>query len=235
MSFGPNMLAFGEFWAFYKGPFIDNARHSHAALQIAFTPEGKVVVELQRRERIAARALLIKPATEHRLIGNGTIGLIYVQPLTPLSMALLGIVGDGGAERLPKQLTSVLCSSGESRSLVNTLEQLTPKARKDGDSRVLQAMRLLGHAKGSSTLVDVASACGLSASHLRALVRSELGFSLSTWIVWKKLERAVRSINNGRCPADAALDAGFSDQSHLTRTMHRMLGITPGHARATFQ
>lgn len=235
MSAGPRTLAFGEFWAFYKGPFIDNARHSHAALQIAFAPKGKVVVELQRRRKIAARALLIKPAIEHRLIGIGTVGLIYVQPLTPLSMALLGIVGDGDVVQLPKELTSILCRSEEARSLVTALEQLAPKLTKNVDSRVHEAMRLLGDAKGSFTLVDAASACDLSTSHLRSLVRGQLGFSLSTWLVWKKLERAIRSLTNGRCPADAALDAGFSDQSHLTRTMHRMLGITPGSARAMLQ
>ena len=36
----------------------------------------------------------------------------------------------------------------------------------------------------------------------------------------------------GASLADAALDAGFADQAHLTRTMSDVIGLTPGEARA---
>jgi AraC-like DNA-binding protein len=33
-------------------------------------------------------------------------------------------------------------------------------------------------------------------------------------------------------PADAAAEAGFSDQSHMTRAFVRQLGVTPARYRA---
>ncbi len=68
---------------------------------------------------------------------------------------------------------------------------------------------------------------GISASRLRTLAREQLGVSLSTWMLWRKLERAARAVLDGEPLARAAALGGFSDQAHFTRTMRRMFGVTP--------
>nr|WP_310206490.1 helix-turn-helix domain-containing protein [Paenarthrobacter nitroguajacolicus] len=42
------------------------------------------------------------------------------------------------------------------------------------------------------------------------------------------MDRARRLLLDGRPAAEAAVEAGFHDQSHLTRHFRRVLGTTPG-------
>ncbi|QCI80321.1 helix-turn-helix domain-containing protein [Hankyongella ginsenosidimutans] len=46
-----------------------------------------------------------------------------------------------------------------------------------------------------------------------------------------RLRRALESLENGQAPADAAHECGFYDQPHLTRSLRRHLGVTPGMVR----
>jgi AraC-like DNA-binding protein len=50
---------------------------------------------------------------------------------------------------------------------------------------------------------------------------------LTRWRVWTRLRRAADALQRGRSLADAAHEAGFADQAHLTRQMREMMGLTP--------
>ena len=43
----------------------------------------------------------------------------------------------------------------------------------------------------------------------------------------RRLDRVRRFLNGGASPAQAALDAGFADQSHMSRHFKRTYGLTP--------
>ena len=69
-------------------------------------------------------------------------------------------------------------------------------------------------------------------SRLRALSQTQFGVPLSKLVMWGKVRSACLAMARGASLADAALDAGFADQAHLTRTMSDVIGLTPGEARA---
>jgi AraC-like DNA-binding protein len=48
----------------------------------------------------------------------------------------------------------------------------------------------------------------------------------------RRLHRAGRSLASGASLAEAALDAGFADQAHLSRSMRRAFGVTPATVAA---
>ena len=51
-----------------------------------------------------------------------------------------------------------------------------------------------------------------------------------------RLVRAMRLLRESDAPLSrVALDAGFADQSHMTRTLRGMLGVTPGQMRRTLR
>jgi AraC family transcriptional regulator of arabinose operon len=75
-----------------------------------------------------------------------------------------------------------------------------------------------------------AAHAGLSTSRLRVLCRQQLGVPFAKLVLWRKVRRACASMNAGHGLAQAAADAGFADQAHLTRTMSEVLGLTPGVA-----
>lgn len=58
--------------------------------------------------------------------------------------------------------------------------------------------------------------------------RRTLGMSPHQYVTRVRLAHARLLIANGLSLAEAAADAGFSDQSHLTNWMRRIYGVTPG-------
>jgi len=60
------------------------------------------------------------------------------------------------------------------------------------------------------------------------MVRRELGVSPHAFRVLARLNLARHLLRRGEPIAAVAADAGFSDQSHLTRLFRRTFGTTPG-------
>jgi AraC-like DNA-binding protein len=73
---------------------------------------------------------------------------------------------------------------------------------------------------------------GLSRFTLSRQFSRAFGVSPSRFITLRRLDRAQRLIGEGQSLAEAALGAGFADQSHLTRQFRAAYGTTPGRWRA---
>jgi AraC-like DNA-binding protein len=81
---------------------------------------------------------------------------------------------------------------------------------------------------------ELAGAVGLSPSRLRALVRDVTGASLVRLRMWRRLRTSVAGLAHDPI-ATAAVNAGFADQPHLTRTATRLVGHTPADIAATLR
>lgn len=80
-------------------------------------------------------------------------------------------------------------------------------------------------------LDEVASLCDCSACHLIRLFRRETGMTPHAYLMERRLAYA-RDLLAGSSPISAiAFDAGFSDQSHLTRRFRLRFGLTPNRYR----
>lgn len=80
----------------------------------------------------------------------------------------------------------------------------------------------------SITLADLARASGLSRFQiLRGFVKAT-GLTPHAYLVQRRIDAARRLIAVGTPLADAAANAGFADQSHMTRIFVRKYGISPG-------
>jgi AraC-like DNA-binding protein len=67
----------------------------------------------------------------------------------------------------------------------------------------------------------------LSESRLLHLFKKEMGLPIRNYILWYRLKVALEQIINEASLTKAAHMAGFSDQSHFTRTCHKMIGVPP--------
>jgi AraC-like DNA-binding protein len=74
---------------------------------------------------------------------------------------------------------------------------------------------------------------GLSRRSVERRVSRATGLTLGTIGQIKRAERAVDLLRLGRSPLDVADQAGYADQSHLTRSLRRFVGRTPSQV-ATF-
>jgi len=86
------------------------------------------------------------------------------------------------------------------------------------------------------TAGDAAKAGGLSVSRVLHLIKEETGLSLSEYV--KKLRVDYGKyllLNTDISLADVAIEAGFFDQSHFTKTFKKMEKTTPHHFRRKYR
>jgi AraC-like DNA-binding protein len=82
-------------------------------------------------------------------------------------------------------------------------------------------------------LAVLAADAGVSRFQLLRAFARELGLTPHAYLVQRRLALARALIDGGAGLADAAIGAGFADQSHMTRAFRAMLGYTPAaYARA---
>ena len=81
-------------------------------------------------------------------------------------------------------------------------------------------------------LGELARLAGASPFHLCRVFRRETGVTLAHYRGWLRLGRAIARLADGeRDLTGLALDLGFADHAHLTRTLRRELGLTPSALR----
>lgn len=91
------------------------------------------------------------------------------------------------------------------------------------------------HHADNLSLADLCRLTNLSRFHLLRLFAAEVGLPPHTYLTQVRVRRAAELLARGRAIADAALEAGFTDQSHLNRWFKRILGVTPGAYRNIVQ
>ena len=82
------------------------------------------------------------------------------------------------------------------------------------------------------TLETVAEIEGVHVVHLARVFRRFHGCTAGEYLRRLRIERAIEELRStDKALADVAGDAGFSDQSHFSRTFKLSTGMTPGQYR----
>jgi AraC-like DNA-binding protein len=84
---------------------------------------------------------------------------------------------------------------------------------------------------GSFELMRFACATGVTRFQVIRDFKQVTGFTPSAFVRDRRVQSASRLILGGETLANAAISAGFSDQSHLTRAFKSSHGFTPGMLR----
>jgi AraC-like DNA-binding protein len=74
------------------------------------------------------------------------------------------------------------------------------------------------------SLADAADLAGLSKARVRHLFVEQTGLPFRTYLLWLRLMKGLEAFAGGASLTDAALDAGFADSAHFSRTFRRMFG-----------
>jgi transcriptional regulator GlxA family with amidase domain len=90
-----------------------------------------------------------------------------------------------------------------------------------------------GCLEGRTRTAELSGRIGYSPSHFSRLFRRSFGVSPHTYILRRRVALAQRLLTQTDLAlAEIALKAGFSDQSHLSRTVRRFSGMPPRQFRA---
>ena len=79
---------------------------------------------------------------------------------------------------------------------------------------------------------DRAALSGVSRFQLLRGFAREVGATPHAYLIQRRVHLVQKLLALGCNPAEAALRAGFADQSHMTRAFRRQLGVTPARYRA---
>lgn len=83
----------------------------------------------------------------------------------------------------------------------------------------------------SVTLAELAGIAGVSHYQLLRGFTRMLGITPHAYLLQRRVLEARRLIAAGHSLCQAALEAGFADQSHMTRAFVRQFGLSPGRYR----
>jgi AraC family transcriptional regulator len=85
------------------------------------------------------------------------------------------------------------------------------------------------HLDEDLSILRLASVAAISSSHLKMLFKQATGTPIHEYVIQRRIDRAKQLLlRQDRSLSQIALETGFAHQSHLARTMRRVLGVTPG-------
>lgn len=214
--------------------------HAHHAIQITCLLAGRQTLSWEEGSS-AASVVAVGADARHRLELEGRGAILFAdpesatgraiaarffasRPVVPLAAGTL----DADNEALDRAWADnvsedALRSIG--RAMLGRLADAAPPPALP-DPRVSQILaeleRRLEDARG---IADCAGGIHLSESRLRHLFAEQTGLPFKSYILWRRLGRAVEHYAGGASLTEAAHEAGFADSAHFSRTFRRTFGL----------
>lgn len=115
--------------------------------------------------------------------------------------------------------------------ILSEVSRAMPTADEDRQRSPLVATALRyiqRHSLSPISLSDVASAVSRTAPHVAAVVKSETGFTVGTWITSARVAKAAQLLRHTDMPVDQiAPYIGWQDTTHFIRQFRKIYGMTP--------
>ena len=172
-----------------------------------------------------ARAVYIRPGVPHQVLPAANAFMALVEPQCGLAQSIIAGLAEDDIGFLPEAMRAAFITAPSAEALASVIMPHAPPVSLD--PRLVTALDLLSYASLADGVGWAARKAGLSESRLRAIAKQQLGVPLSKWLTWKALWRSTEAIRNGASLAAAAVDGGFVDQAHFSKTLKRTVGFAP--------
>ncbi|SIT41156.1 Putative transcription regulator, AraC family [Paraburkholderia ribeironis] len=237
--------------AWFKGKAYAMHRHDTYAIGRTLAGVQSFNYRRSRRDSLPGNTIVLHPDEAHD--GQAGTGegfryrMIYVEPaffqdvLAGRALPFLegGVTTDpriaAATETLLQRVGHTLEPLEQSDALAELAHALAavagmPQARGKGDYFAARRARDYLHANFTRvvTLEEVETATGRDRWSLSHDFRTFYGTSPHRYLTMRRLDAVRRMLLSGTSLASAAADAGFADQSHMTRHFLKTFGLTPG-------
>ena len=179
-------------------------------------------------QSVTGDIVIIRPGVEHHIIcGEGGLSAMYLDGARwPGAGAL--------AERLEGRLGELTLAGMQ---LDSDAQQELRERLDHGQSRLPLGMSavladLAAEPMARMSQAELAKRLGLERTLALRLFKDSTGTTFRQFKRWTGLQHAARLIVAGALVRTAAMDAGFADTAHLTRTFKQCFGLTPSQAIA---
>jgi AraC-like DNA-binding protein len=228
----------------YLGRGAAADRHAHHAIQFVWAPGG---LSLQLGgETFDGRAALVPASVEHAFDARGgALALLLVERHGARGAALDARARRLAGADLAPSLGSLSFPSLDAPSGVRPADASPAAALAWCDAALdalgvpatapvalSRASRLAidyveGALGGTPRLAEAATRSSMSTTRLTHVFSAEVGIPFRRFVLWARLKRAVEATRRGANATEAAVEAGFSDSAHLSRTFRSMFGLPP--------
>lgn len=182
--------------------------HAHYAHQALLAKAAPLRLTLEG-EPCGGRFLLVESMRAHAIEDPcQDMVAVYAEPLAFSPATLRQLLKDAPADL--EALTALLLAAPRQR--------LDPRI-----ANALATVDALLEEKVSA--VALAQRACLSLSQLERLFSDQVGHSVRRLVLWRRLRLALSLALEGEALTRAALDAGFADAAHFSRTMRATFGI----------
>jgi AraC-like DNA-binding protein len=209
-------------------PFVASelAPHGNPVTCILAGLDRPLVVRT-RSQRIEGDLVLIRPGVEHWVEIHGSAKVLYFDGLDfPLAADI--------AARVPREVTTLAIDALVSSP--GAQEELRAKLS-HGHGRCPAAIARTIDAIARDPMKkmsqgELAQRLRLGRTQAMRAFKAATGMTFRGFKRWSALCAATRQLAEGQLVRTAAMDAGFSDTAHLTRTFRTAFGTTPTLATA---
>jgi AraC family transcriptional regulator len=216
-------------------PGETQGRHAHGELQISIIVRGALHEEVNGvAYRGGVGDVVIKPAgTRHaNAFDAARIVCLDADPRA-LDRPLDEYAWHRGAHVNAAALRLAARALG-GRDMTHEIEELFAALTPGSDRAVAtRAARAIDEQYASGVSIDaLASQLGIHRVHLARVFRAQWNCTPREYLQRARVRAAAERLASTSQPlADIALDAGFSDQSHMSRVFARGIGVTPAAFR----
>jgi AraC-like DNA-binding protein len=231
--------------------------HSHPTWTVAVVHEGAARFEVDATQQRADRGELFVLEPEAVHTGMAAVPEGWAYKVLYLDPALLfeWDERDGGAPRAARwvvfrdvslraallRMHAMIATDAAGleldESVAGAIDALRPHLRPGPSAArggyehaaVRRARAYLGDRWDRSVpLAELSAVAGLTRFELVRRFRAQTGLTPHAFQTNLRIERARWRLRDGAPIAEVALECGFADQPHLTRTFKRAVGVTPG-------
>jgi AraC-like DNA-binding protein len=203
-------------------------RHAHFPIEVAFALSGQLHIETDNGQYGDIQSAIIRSNVPHTFSClNGECQLYFIDPTSDagrdvanryLGAKEMVLIDETDPERFREKH---LHPSGKQRPGTTEMDGRV--------ERCLDWIKANFASEGLNVSV-LAEVVFLSESRLAHLFRQQVGISIHQYILWKKVEMAVKRAMEGFSLTDCAYDSGFADSSHFVKTFQKMFGTYPSFA-----
>ena len=235
----------------FIGPLTDNGMHAHHALQIVCCPEP-VSIRLEDRT-LHTRLTVLAPNAKHAVSGEHPAQcILLIDGESSLCQSIesgslkgadalsldshsnsKALSKDSGPSGIYSQLSKDTPDCSSAVLMMNSILAELPGAPAPDnirplDHRIASACQFIQNDPDlKASLIEVSQHTGLSEGRFTHLFKEQMGIPLRKYILWLRLRKSVNALQHGLSLTDAAHEAGFADQAHMSRSFKEHFGSSP--------